>query len=672
MAEAVARPLRSAESNALAASRSRMARRHLSMIAVVVLTVLALSLRVSGVDRESLWLDEGYTLFFSRLSLPRLILVGGAHEHPPLYYLLVHVLLAIRNWYLVPRLISSLAGTLSVPVVYAIGARLYGRLPGLVAALLVAISPFHLWYSQDGRAYETAGLFVLLSYLTLFAALDGPRYWSRWALYSVCLICCLYTEYTTLFVLMPQVLVMVRARAKGAGRHLLAAWGASALLFAPWAGMLALDTAAVAQQYWIPPPTWQSVVNTGLQFLGMRTPCPSPPCHGSQVAFPLLAGHEGVVVAGVIAVLLATLGIAAARRNLTTSVLLLWLLIPFALVLLIGIKRPLYLDRVFLDATFPLYLLLGAAYRLVHARYGAGLLLALPAILVAAASVAGSNAVASTATNPDWRPLARDLAAAYRPGQAVVFVPGVVRTIVDAYLPPGWRATREQSLWYRAYLDVIGGTRRYAGWTDARLRDLQLREVTAGERQVWLVTMDYTDTAETRQWMLDRGYHLLLSELYSGDTRLELWDRGTPRGFGPAVLPAEPFGSEWRARGRISRVGTVVRERAHASLSRSFPVTSGVAYAVNVEWRSNPPAYPQAEVQTFDRAGRVVGSRVDRYGHVETTFPRTQWYSLPATGIWLSQPFGFVAPPGAVRATIHLENLWGETWWRNIAVYRER
>jgi mannosyltransferase len=670
VSQVLVRPVSATDSNSQSGARLKRSGRALAPWLAAGLMVVALVFRFHGLDRESLWLDEGYTLYFSHLSLPRLILIGGAHEHPPLYYALVHAILRVRDWYLVPRIISALAGTLSVPALYALTARLYGRLAGLTAALLLAVAPFHLWYSQDGRAYELAGLVVLLSYLTLFAALDTTGF-RRWVLYVACTVCCLYTDYTTVLALLPQVLLLAKARSDGRTGRLLIAWLACALLFAPWAGVLALDTATIAKQYWIPAPTWNSLVNTVLQFIGMRTPCPSLPCHGPPVPIPFLAGHEGVIAAVVIAAVLTALAVALLRRKLTASVLLLWLVGPFAIVLLLGLKRPLYLDRVFLDATFPLYIMLGAAVTVTWRRTGVRALAAVPAAIVLFGSIAGSYTVAATTTNPDWRSLARDLGAAYRPGQAVVFVPGVVRSLVGAYLPPHWHATRERLLWYHAYLDIAGWTHRYAAWSDMQLRDMQLRKVTAGEKQVWLVTMDYTDTAATREWMLDHGYNLLLSELYSGDTRLELWDRGRPKDLGPTVVPPD-FDRAWTRRGRVSLTGGVLRERGKASTSRSFPVTSGAAYSVNVEWRSNPPAYPLVAVQTYDRAGHIVGTRRDRFGDLETAFPRTQWYSLPATGVWLLQPFGFVAPPGAVRATIRIENLWGDTSWRNIAVYRER
>ena len=146
--------------------------RPIAGIVPITLCCVAAALRLFRIDHDSLVFDEAYTLVFARMPLDRLLTVGGAHEHPPLYYLLVHLGLWVRDSFLVPRLISAAAGSLSVFVLYRLGARRFGAPAGVVAAGLLATSPFHLWYSQVGRGYEVATLLVLLSYLSLWSALD--------------------------------------------------------------------------------------------------------------------------------------------------------------------------------------------------------------------------------------------------------------------------------------------------------------------------------------------------------------------------------------------------------------------------------------------------------------------------------------------------------------------
>ena len=561
-----------------------------------------------------------------------------------------------------------MAGALSVLALAALGTRLFGRPAGLIAAGLLAVAPFHVWYSQDGRGYELAGLAVLLSYWSLLRAFDrkGP---AAGAIYAVCTVACLYAEYPTLLVLLPQLLFLARARRQRQVRPLLLSWLAAGILFAPWLGVVAGDAAGIAADYWIPGPTPQAFASTVLEFLGVLTPCPSPPCQGHQLLQPLLAGKAVAVALAASAIMVVVLGAALMTRRLRLSVLSLWLMLPFAIVLLLAVRRSLYLDRVFLDATFALYLLLAwAATRARRVR----VIGAVMALALAAASVANLGPIYAGGVNPDWKSAARDFQDAYRPGQAVFFNPGVLATLVRSYLPAGWKPSKEGDLWSRSYLDVPGWQSRYTipanpnkrelQTIERTLRDDELTQVAAGQRSVWLITYDYAGMNDTRHWFTVHGFQPLLSEEYVGNTRIELWSRDGPSSLGPAIVADSGFRRGWSSTGRVVRTGNVLRQNGPAEIRRSFAVRTGETYSVSVEYRGLPPAAKPGVTATVLAAdGSVLG-----------TYPRTQWYDWPVNGVWLSQPFGFVVPPGGVRVVLRLQTAWGVGEWRHVAVYRER
>lgn len=622
--------------------------------AVAGLTLIALVIRAAGINHESLWLDEGYTLLFSRLPFPQLISVGGAHEHPPLFYVLCHLLFGVNASPLMPRLVSLVAGTLLIPLVYFLGRRLLSPTAGLLAALLIAISPLAIWYSQDGRAYALASLLVAASYLLLLRAIDG-RSRADWTLYCLCVLACLYTEYTTIFALVPHVFFLRRAR-----RELTFAGLAVFVGYLPWLSVLLHNTMEVAGDYWIPPPTLGSVTTTALGFLGVVTPCPSPPCSGFS---PPGIAAIGTLLAALLVVALAILTFWSWRaRSWSRMVLLTWLLCPFVIILALAPFRSLYLDRAFVDSLAPFALLLAAGVLALPLRLGAGL-----AAVVLASNLATSTLLFTTHSNPDWRSLARDFAAAYRPGDAIMYNPGVLKSLLSAYLPSDWHPTRERGLWSRSYVDVPGWQKYYPRATgtdkptrmyvDAVLRNRQLRSVSTGERNVWLVTLDYSGLNDTRRWFISHGFQPRMSELYDGDSRLELWSKDPPSALGPAVVPAR-WGPRWKLNGQTRVAGGVVLERQHATLARSFAVGPGGLYSVQVHYRSQW-GFPLLSVDLYDRNGALLA-----------TFPRTKWYGFPANGVWLSQPFGFIAPPGAVRARITAATKWGQVAWQTIAVYR--
>ena len=71
-----------------------------------------------------------------------------------------------------------LASVLSVAgLAFAAGQRFFGRLGGIAAAVLFALSPFLIYYSTEARMFALAGLLALLALYLAHRALDDRRWW---------------------------------------------------------------------------------------------------------------------------------------------------------------------------------------------------------------------------------------------------------------------------------------------------------------------------------------------------------------------------------------------------------------------------------------------------------------------------------------------------------------
>jgi mannosyltransferase len=172
--------------------------------------------------------------------------VGFSESTPPLYYALAWIWTQVTGtgeWGL--RSLSAIAGVLTVPVAYFIGAELRGRRAGLWAAALVAFNPMLLWYSQEGRAYALLALFSALSLLwTIRAARSGRgRDFAWWGLFSGL---ALATHYFAVFPLVAEVLVLLRRRGR-------ASWGGMAILgaFVVAIAPLAVHQMSIGHAEWI-------------------------------------------------------------------------------------------------------------------------------------------------------------------------------------------------------------------------------------------------------------------------------------------------------------------------------------------------------------------------------------------------------------------------------------
>ena len=126
-----------------------------------IVTLMALLLRLLRLDFQPLWWDEGYSVWFATHPLTEMAALTALDIHPPLYYALLHGWIGLIGAGPVSlRLLSVIFGVLAIPAIYLAGRRLLGARAGLLAALLLAINPLHIYYSQEVRMY---GLVALLS-----------------------------------------------------------------------------------------------------------------------------------------------------------------------------------------------------------------------------------------------------------------------------------------------------------------------------------------------------------------------------------------------------------------------------------------------------------------------------------------------------------------------------
>jgi mannosyltransferase len=174
----------------------------LELALVAGLTLLALAVRLPHLG-ESLVGDEMYAYAeVHRRSLGGVIdaVRGGGENSPPLFFVLAWATMKLGDPTVLIRLPSLLLGTATVPLVYLIGVRTVGARAGVLAAALLALSPFAIFYSTEARPYATLTFFVALSTLAFLRAIEtNRRGW--WIAYAVtgCLV--LYAHYFGLFVL---------------------------------------------------------------------------------------------------------------------------------------------------------------------------------------------------------------------------------------------------------------------------------------------------------------------------------------------------------------------------------------------------------------------------------------------------------------------------------------
>src|SRR5215213_563414 len=120
-------------------------------LALAAITAAGALLRFVTLGDQSFWGDEGVTALLVRMSFGDMLdTIPKSESTPPLYYafawLWTRAVGSSGEWGL--RSLSAVAGTVTIPVVYAATAALVTRRAALVAAALTACSPLLVWYSQ--------------------------------------------------------------------------------------------------------------------------------------------------------------------------------------------------------------------------------------------------------------------------------------------------------------------------------------------------------------------------------------------------------------------------------------------------------------------------------------------------------------------------------------------
>ena len=208
----------------------------------LVILLLAAFYRFDGLPEQSFWNDEGNTLRIIQRDIDDLLDAVSQDIHPPGYYLL------LKGWTSLTgenefglRSFSALWGLLAVVFTYGLGAKLYARAAGILAALLVALNPLAVHYSQEARMYAQLGALAVMSLwllLALIRAENSPRrVWIALMLAAVNTLG-LYTHYTYPITMLVQGLFFawwwLDGRDFRALRLFVIANLIGLLIFAPW------------------------------------------------------------------------------------------------------------------------------------------------------------------------------------------------------------------------------------------------------------------------------------------------------------------------------------------------------------------------------------------------------------------------------------------------------
>lgn len=170
-------------------------------VALFLLLTGGFALRLYYLGEQSLWYDEAVSAFLAGQSIPELIAHTARDIHPPGYYLLLHGWTTlVGNSEFSLAFFSATWGLLIIPLTYTLARCLTNRSVALWSALLVTVSPFNIWYSQEVRMYTLGAALGMVAAYTLIKGIATNRL-QLWLGYVIAAAVGLYTLYYFAFLL---------------------------------------------------------------------------------------------------------------------------------------------------------------------------------------------------------------------------------------------------------------------------------------------------------------------------------------------------------------------------------------------------------------------------------------------------------------------------------------
>ncbi len=253
--------------------RMKLRGEHLLLLAILC---LGLFLRVYNLGGESLWYDEVISVGLAHMT-PAEIIADRAHNvHPPFYFLVLRGWVALfGDSEFAVRLLSVVFGCFAILMIYKVGRLLFDKEVGMRASLLLAVSAFHIQYSQEARAYSLLVLLTLASFYCFLKLLKEKNNWlSMGYVLSSALLA--YTHYYGLFVLVAQnlyfatLLLLPRKDFQLTLKRWLILQSLIVLLFVPWVPILIHQVSQVKSGFWIAPPSKKTLRTTFRQYAGSK------------------------------------------------------------------------------------------------------------------------------------------------------------------------------------------------------------------------------------------------------------------------------------------------------------------------------------------------------------------------------------------------------------------
>lgn len=246
--------------NTLCPYNGRMTNATFNKLAVIVV-LIGLVARLPLLD-GSLWLDEAAQAIESARPLHQQFDIIADFQ-PPLLHLLLHIVQRVSHQEAWMRLWGALIpGILTLILTLSVARKVFSDRVALFATLLLSISSFHVYFSQELRPYALPAFFAALSWWLLLTVFDTKKRHQKvllFTLYGISTWLGLFASYLYPFLLIGQVVYVCITHKKYFGPYFLTVL-ATSVAYLPWLPTFFMQLAA-GRQVQVDLPGWSEVVS---------------------------------------------------------------------------------------------------------------------------------------------------------------------------------------------------------------------------------------------------------------------------------------------------------------------------------------------------------------------------------------------------------------------------
>ena len=179
-------------------------------IATILFFIIVFVLRGYRLTSMPLWLDEIYNFQLAKGGVQNISLNSKIDPHPPIGYLLHALSTGFGAWQtnFGMRWLSFITGGVAVLMMFYLARQKIDGWAALAAGLLFAFSPMHIFYSQEARSTALVTLIAVIAIYWLTKITKWPDKRPFWIWYTITSLIGLYSSYSYVLVVMPQMVYL--------------------------------------------------------------------------------------------------------------------------------------------------------------------------------------------------------------------------------------------------------------------------------------------------------------------------------------------------------------------------------------------------------------------------------------------------------------------------------